>query len=170
MTPIPVGPRTGAALAWGRRVTALLLAALLLAVGAPAGTANAQAQADLVDTAVQNGSFTTLAAARQAAGLVDPLKGPGPSVQGEPIRIAVSGGTVRLNGTATVAQADVVATNGVIHVIDTVLLPPSLTTLPQTGGAADPGLPVAFGIGALLVAGFVLRSRRAFAFARSRRG
>ena len=34
--------------------------------------------ADLVDTAVQNGSFTTLAAALQAAGLVDTLKGPGP--------------------------------------------------------------------------------------------
>ena len=34
--------------------------------------------ADLVDTAVQNGAFTTLAAALQAAGLVDTLKGPGP--------------------------------------------------------------------------------------------
>src|SRR6476619_8233310 len=34
--------------------------------------------ADLVDTAVQNGNFNTLAAALQAAGLVDTLKGPGP--------------------------------------------------------------------------------------------
>ena len=34
--------------------------------------------ADLVDTAVQNGALTTLAAALQAAGLVDTLKGPGP--------------------------------------------------------------------------------------------
>ncbi|MCL4149331.1 UNVERIFIED_CONTAM: hypothetical protein GTU68_025689, partial [Idotea baltica] len=33
---------------------------------------------DIVDTAVSNGSFTTLVAAVQAAGLVDTLKGKGP--------------------------------------------------------------------------------------------
>jgi uncharacterized surface protein with fasciclin (FAS1) repeats len=177
--------------------------------------------ADLVDTAVQNGSFTTLAAALQAAGLVDTLKGPGPftvfaptdaafaklppgtveglladparlravltyhvvpgrvtaaqvvglttatTVQGEPLRISATGGTVRINS-ATVTQADIMASNGVIHVVDTVLLPPSLSTLPRTGGAAGPAVPVAAAVGALLVAGFGLRSRRALAFARSR--
>ena len=34
--------------------------------------------ADIVDTAVAAGNFTTLATALQAAGLVDTLKGPGP--------------------------------------------------------------------------------------------
>jgi uncharacterized surface protein with fasciclin (FAS1) repeats len=33
---------------------------------------------DIVDTAVDNGSFTTLAAALEAAGLVETLKGEGP--------------------------------------------------------------------------------------------
>jgi uncharacterized surface protein with fasciclin (FAS1) repeats len=37
-----------------------------------------QATADIVDTAVAAGSFKTLAAALQAAGLVDTLKGKGP--------------------------------------------------------------------------------------------
>src|SRR6187401_2584650 len=38
----------------------------------------AAANKDIVDTAVAAGSFTTLATALQAAGLVDTLKGPGP--------------------------------------------------------------------------------------------
>ncbi len=33
---------------------------------------------DIVDVAAENGSFNTLVAAVQAAGLVDTLKGPGP--------------------------------------------------------------------------------------------
>ena len=33
---------------------------------------------DIVDTAVANGSFKTLATALQAAGLIETLKGPGP--------------------------------------------------------------------------------------------
>lgn len=33
---------------------------------------------DIVDTAVEAGQFTTLAAALQAAGLIETLKGPGP--------------------------------------------------------------------------------------------
>ena len=37
-----------------------------------------QAADDIVDTAVKAGSFNTLAAALQAAGLVDALKGKGP--------------------------------------------------------------------------------------------
>jgi uncharacterized surface protein with fasciclin (FAS1) repeats len=132
--------------------------------------------ADIVDTAVAAGSFTTLVAAVQAAGLVDTLKGEGPftvfaptdeafaklpagtvealladpaaltavltyhvvpgkvtadavvsltsatTVQGADVAIDASSG-VKIND-AQVIQADVIATNGVIHVIDTVLLPP----------------------------------------------
>jgi uncharacterized surface protein with fasciclin (FAS1) repeats len=156
--------------------------ALSLAVAtivSPSGLAMAQQpQADVVDTAVAAGSFTTLATALQAAGLVDTLKGDGPftvfaptdeafaklpagtlealladpaklqavltyhvvpgrvtaadvatlssapTVQGAPIAIDTGMG-VRVND-AHVTQADVMASNGVIHVIDTVLLPPGL--------------------------------------------
>ena len=46
------------------------------------------------------------------------------TVNGAPVKIAVSGDKVMVND-ATVAAADVTASNGVIHVIDTVLLPPA---------------------------------------------
>lgn len=46
------------------------------------------------------------------------------SLQGSPINISVSGGKVRLNGNSTVIATDIGASNGVIHVIDTVILPP----------------------------------------------
>ena len=49
-----------------------------------------------------------------------------PTVQGESVGIGVMDGMVVLNGASTVVAADVAASNGVIHVIDTVLLPPSL--------------------------------------------
>ena len=49
------------------------------------------------------------------------------TVAGAPISIQVSDGTVMLMGdnTAQVVQTDIEASNGVIHVIDTVLMPPS---------------------------------------------
>jgi uncharacterized surface protein with fasciclin (FAS1) repeats len=135
-------------------------------------------QADIVDTAVAAGSFQTLVAAVQAAGLVETLKGEGPftvfaptdeafaklpagtvenllkpenkdqlvavltyhvvpgkvmsadiagkalsvaSVQGQDIAIDATSGVMVNN--ATVTAADIEATNGVIHVIDTVILP-----------------------------------------------
>jgi uncharacterized surface protein with fasciclin (FAS1) repeats len=133
---------------------------------------------DIVDTAVAAGDFTTLAAALQAAGLVDTLKGDGPftvfaptdeafaklpagtvenllkpenkdqliavltyhvvpgkvtaeqvvnlstatTVQGSDIDIKVMDGTVHIDN-ATVATADIMTSNGVIHVIDEVILP-----------------------------------------------
>ncbi len=48
------------------------------------------------------------------------------TVQGQSIGISVEDGAVMLNGqnTAQVIQTDITASNGVIHVIDTVLLPP----------------------------------------------
>ena len=137
----------------------------------------------IVDVAVANGSFTTLVAAVQAAGLVDTLSGEGPftvlaptdeafaaaldalgltaeellantelltevltyhvldgevpasqvvtldgqsvaTLNGAQITITVDGDTVMIND-ATVTAVDVAASNGLIHVIDSVLLPPS---------------------------------------------
>jgi uncharacterized surface protein with fasciclin (FAS1) repeats len=87
------------------------------------------------------------------------------TVQGARLTFAVSGGAVRVNDSATVTQADVLASNGVIHVIDSVLLPPAAAPaaaapaatpaqLPRTGGpplvlAALAGFGVA-GLGAAL--------------------
>lgn len=45
------------------------------------------------------------------------------SVEGRDIKVSVSGSTVKLND-ATVTTVDIAASNGIIHVIDTVLLPP----------------------------------------------
>ncbi len=49
-----------------------------------------------------------------------------PTVEGDAITIAVKDGTVVLNGDTKVIATDVAASNGVIHVIDHVLLPPSM--------------------------------------------
>ncbi len=146
------------------------LIALALGLGL---SVNAFAQ-DIVDVAVKAGSFKTLVAAVQAAGLVDTLKGPGPftvfaptdeafakipkatldgllkdkaalakiltyhvvsgkvmaadvkagkvkSVQGQELTVKTDGG-VMVDG-AKVTATDIAASNGVIHVIDTVMLP-----------------------------------------------
>ena len=45
------------------------------------------------------------------------------SVNGKMIDVEAAGGTVKVSG-ATVTATDIVASNGVIHVIDTVILPP----------------------------------------------
>jgi uncharacterized surface protein with fasciclin (FAS1) repeats len=154
--------------------------ALILTVTAWGGTATASAQAkkDIVDTAVGAGTFKTLAAALQAAGLVDTLKGTGPftvfaptdaafaklpagtvenllkpenkaklqriltyhvvagkvmaadvvklrsakAVSGDTLAIVTRDGGVTI-GSAKVVTTDIGASNGVIHVIDSVLLP-----------------------------------------------
>ena len=133
---------------------------------------------DIVDTAVEAGSFNTLAAALTAAGLVDTLKGEGPftvfaptdeafaklpegtvenllkpenkdqlvavltyhvvagkvmaadvvkldsatTVNGADVMIKASDEGVMVDG-ASVVTTDIKASNGVIHVIDTVILP-----------------------------------------------
>jgi uncharacterized surface protein with fasciclin (FAS1) repeats len=136
------------------------------------------ADKDIVDTAAGAGSFGTLVAAVQAAGLVETLKGPGPftvfaptdeafkklpagtvedllkpenkdkltailtyhvvpgkvmaadiagkkmevtTVQGTTAAIDATSG-VKIDG-ATVVTPDIAASNGVIHVIDTVIMP-----------------------------------------------
>jgi transforming growth factor-beta-induced protein len=134
---------------------------------------------DIVDTAVADGRFKTLAAALTAAGLVDTLKGKGPftvfaptddafaklpkgtletllkpeskkaltdiltyhvapgsylaadvvkmslidTVNGIPLKVKVDGSKVFINN-AQVIITDIKTSNGVIHVIDSVILPP----------------------------------------------
>jgi uncharacterized surface protein with fasciclin (FAS1) repeats len=146
-----------------------------------AGATTAQAQdakptKDIVETAVAAGSFKTLVAAVQAAGLAETLKGKGPftvfaptdeafaklpagtveallkdkaklaailtyhvvagdvraaqamklssakTVNGQSFKIMTKDGAVMVDN-AKVVKADIVTTNGVIHVIDTVILP-----------------------------------------------
>jgi uncharacterized surface protein with fasciclin (FAS1) repeats len=135
---------------------------------------------DIVDTAVAAGSFSTLAKALTAAGLVETLKGKGPftvfaptddafaklpagtledllkpenkeklkgiltyhvvsgevkaadvtklktakTVNGQELKITVKDGTVMVDN-ATVTKTDIMCSNGVIHVIDAVLIPPA---------------------------------------------
>ncbi|WP_445476343.1 fasciclin domain-containing protein [Methanococcoides methylutens] len=158
-------------------LVALLLATIVLVSGCTT-TEPEEEEMDIVDTAVNAGSFTTLVQAVQAAGLEDTLRGEGPftvfaptdeafaalpegtldalladeealaavltyhvvagevmaadvaglesaeTVQGESITFDTTDG-VKVND-ATVVQADIMASNGVIHVIDKVLLPPSM--------------------------------------------
>ena len=46
------------------------------------------------------------------------------TVQGQPVAISVMGKTVKINDTKVI-KADIMASNGVIHVINSVLLPPA---------------------------------------------
>ena len=148
---------------------------VLATLTALASAAPALAQPkDVVETAAAAGTFKSLAAALQAAGLVQTLKGPGPftvfaptdeafakipkadldallkdkakltavltyhvvpgkvmakdvkagkvkTVQGSELTLGTTGGVTV--DAAKVVQADVVASNGVIHVIDSVVLP-----------------------------------------------
>ncbi len=60
------------------------------------------------------------------------------TVQGEDIAVSVDAdGNVMLNGTAKVIDTDIEADNGVIHAIDSVLLPPGVE-LPTAAAAEEP--------------------------------
>jgi uncharacterized surface protein with fasciclin (FAS1) repeats len=160
-------------------VTAAAGLALLVATtaGAAAAPATAKPKANIVQTAVASGQFTTLVALVKKAGLVGALSGKGPltvfaptdaafakvpkatltalgkdkaklkavllyhvvsgkvtaaqvvklssakTLNGQSVAIKVKGGKVYVNG-ARVVTPDVMASNGVIHVIDKVLIPP----------------------------------------------
>lgn len=83
------------------------------------------------------------------------------TVQGENIAINVQGGNVMVNN-ANVVATDVMASNGVIHVIDTVLLPPSMTAptqLPRTGDATTPIVPLVSLAALMVVGGLAIRQR-----------
>ena len=156
-----------------------LLKSVILFLGMLGYTINAQAKdKNIVDTAVEAGTFKTLAQALQVAGLIDTLKGTGPftgfaptdeafaklpagtldsllkdkeklkgillyhvvagkvlakdvvklktakTVQGSSAKITVKDAKVSIDN-ASVTKTDIAASNGVIHVIDSVILPPS---------------------------------------------
>ena len=160
------------------RLSVLAASISLFAIAAYAGNHGHKASKNIVETASSNGSFTTLIAALEAAGLSETLQGDGPftvfaptdaafaklpagtfenlllpenkdqltailtyhvvagkvtsaqvvtlesatTVNGQDVRIRVEKDTVMVDG-ATIAAVDVMASNGVIHVIDEVILP-----------------------------------------------
>ncbi len=57
--------------------------------------------------------------------LADLAAGEVTTVNGAPLTIAVDGDTVTINGMYTVTTADILAGNGVVHIIDGVLVPPT---------------------------------------------
>jgi uncharacterized surface protein with fasciclin (FAS1) repeats len=71
-------------------------------------------------------------------------KGEVKSVEGSPLLLDGSGETPMVDG-ATITQADVMATNGVLHVVDKVLLPKDIPGLQAAGAesATDASAPVA---------------------------
>lgn len=62
----------------------------------------------------------------------DVTTGDVPTVEGSNIAVDTSMGVV-LNGAANVTATDIMASNGVIHVIDAVILPPGLDVTPLLG-------------------------------------
>lgn len=64
-------------------------------------------------------------------------KGDVPSATPATLAIDGTGDSLKVNG-ATVTRADVTASNGLIHVVDTVLMPPSGSAAVTTGEAATP--------------------------------
>lgn len=64
-------------------------------------------------------------------------KGDVPSATPSKLTVDGTGATVTVNG-ATVTRADVAATNGAIHVIDTVLMPPAASAAASTTPATPP--------------------------------
>jgi uncharacterized surface protein with fasciclin (FAS1) repeats len=88
------------------------------------------------------------------------------TAQGQSIAIKVENGNVMIND-AQVIITDIEATNGVIHVIDTVIVPPAEvaepTTLPESGGVLAPNA-MLFLVAAgafLFLSGVVMRLRLA---------
>ena len=58
------------------------------------------------------------------------------TLSGDPITVAVSGMGVKIND-ASVVIPDIIASNGIIHVIDTVLIPPSLGSIYDIGSNTE---------------------------------
>ena len=64
------------------------------------------------------------------------------TLQGEDMTINIVDGAVIINGTAEVIITNLQAQNGVVHVIDAVLLPPSFVGVEEFENAASAGLKV----------------------------
>ncbi len=80
------------------------------------------------------------------------------TLEGERVKISASAGVVSINA-SRVLQPDLPASNGIIHVIDALLIPPSQMALPNAGSAEIAEWPLALvvlGI-ALAVIGILLR-------------
>ena len=160
------------------KMKTLAVTILLVFLSSTALIASSHTKMDIVDTAVKAGSFNTLVAAVQAAGLAETLKGEGPftvfaptddafaklpagtlddllkpenkdklaailtyhvvsgkvmakdvmtmkeakTVNGQSVMVSMEADTVMIDN-AKVVNADIECSNGVIHVIDTVILP-----------------------------------------------
>jgi transforming growth factor-beta-induced protein len=99
-----------------------------------AGESGGAEAGDIVATATAAGDFTVLLEAATAAGLVDELQGAdvvtrdgktATTLNGADVSVSVKDGKVFLNEDTEVVTTDVMASNGIIHVIDAVLLPPA---------------------------------------------
>ena len=88
----------------------------------PAGLVDKLLLPENKDVLVQILTYHVVAGKVMAA---DVTAGDVASVEGSNITITVDGG-VKLNGSSNVVATDVAASNGVIHVIDAVILPPGL--------------------------------------------
>jgi len=86
----------------------------------PEGTVESLLQPENRDQLVSILTYHVVAGAVTAAVVVTLTEAE--TLQGGSVSVAVENGAVKING-ATVVQADVMASNGVIHVIDAVLLP-----------------------------------------------
>jgi len=105
-----------------------ILCILFFASSITALASSAKKEMTIVETAVSAGSFNTLVAAVKAADLVDTLNGAGPFTVFAPTDEAFAklpAGTLEelMVDNAKVVKTDIVCSNGVIHVIDTVVLP-----------------------------------------------
>ena len=99
-------------------------------VFAPTDEAFAKVPKDTLDKLLaDNAALTKVLTYHVVPGKVaaaDVKAGPVMTVEGSNATVTVDGGTVKIDD-ANVVQTDVMASNGVIHVIDTVLIPPDLT-------------------------------------------
>ena len=60
-----------------------------------------------------------------------------PTLLGEQLNINVNGGQIMLNEAINVTTTDINAANGVVHIVDTILLPPTNSLLTATQGSRD---------------------------------
>ena len=91
----------------------------------PAGTVEGLLKPENKDKLIAVLTYHVIPAKAMAADVVKLDGKKVTTVQGSAIEIDVVGGKVKLNDKSTVIKADIPCTNGVIHVIDTVILPPA---------------------------------------------